>query len=118
MWGEIIKEWIYQNFISLDQTVNSFLGGSADETMSSRCFRLNHIKTYSILEKIVNFIFYPFQGPDHCKHAYEKEVLGRQYPYRFYTLALEMNLRYDNEKLGNKIEMPDDNTNNRTENNT
>lgn len=101
-----MKDYAYQVFIGLDQMVNTLLGGSADETMSSRCFRLNHIKTYRYLEVFVNVLFYPFQGPDHCKHAYEKEVLGRQLPYKFFDLAIEMNLRYNNEKLGNLIEMP------------
>src|SRR4051812_30260118 len=100
MWVRI-KEYTYQVFIGEDQRINAWLGGSADETMSSRCYRLNHIRTYRLLELFVNVLFYPFQGAEHCKHAYEKEVLGRQLPYRFYDLAIEMNLRYDNEKLGN-----------------
>jgi hypothetical protein len=105
MWAGF-KEWIYQNFISLDQSVNTLLGGSADETMSSRCYRLDHIPTYRILEAIVNVIFYPFQGPDHCTHAYQKEILGRQLPTKFYDLAIEMNLQYDKDKLGPHIELP------------
>jgi hypothetical protein len=105
MWAWI-KEYVYQNFISLDQSVNTLLGGSADETMSSRCFRLDHIPAYRVLEAIVNVIFYPFQGPDHCKHAYEKEVLGRQLPTKFYDDAIEMNLQYDADNLGPNIKLP------------
>jgi hypothetical protein len=105
MWAWF-KEWVYQVFIGLDQFVNTLLGGSADETMSSRCYRLNHIRTYRYLELFVNVLFFPLQGADHCKHAYEKEVLGRQLPYKFFDLAIEMNLRYDNEKLGNLMELP------------
>lgn len=100
-----VKEYIYQNLISIDQTANTLLGGSADETISSRCHRLNHIKAYRIGEIFVNALFFPFQGKGHCKHAYEKAVRGRYLPYRFYDLAIEMNIRFDNEKLGNKVEM-------------
>jgi len=106
MW-RLFKEWVYQVTIALDQQANAILGGSADETMSSRCFRLHHIPTYRVLEKIVNALFLPFQGPDHCKHAYEKEVLGRQLPYRFYDLAIGMNIQYDKDKLGDKVEAPE-----------
>jgi hypothetical protein len=106
MW-RLFKEWVYQVTIALDQQANAILGGSADETMSSRCFRLDHIPTYRVLEKMVNVLFRPFQGPDHCKHAYEKEVLGRQLPYKFYDLAIEMNLQYDKDKLGDKVEVPE-----------
>jgi len=105
MW-RLFKEWVYQVTIALDQQANAILGGSADETMSSRCFRLDHIPTYRVLEKMVNVLFRPFQGPDHCKHAYMKEVLGRQLPTKFYDDAIEMNLRYDKDKLGPNIEMP------------
>jgi hypothetical protein len=105
MWAWL-KEYVYQNSIALDQSVNVLLDGSADETMSSRCYRLNHIRTYRILELCVNVLFRPFQGPDHCRHAYEKEILGRQLPSKFYDDAIEMNLRFDAAKLGPNIELP------------
>jgi hypothetical protein len=105
MWTTV-KEWIYQNSISLDQGVNTLLDGSADETMSSRCFRLNHIRAYRILELFVNIIFRPFQGKNHCENAYIKEVLGRQYPTKFYDDAIAMNIQYDKDHLGPNIEMP------------
>ena len=105
MW-RLFKEWIYQVTIAFDQQINTFVGGSADETMSCRCFRLNHIRTYRVLESIINVGFSPFQGPDHCKHAYLKEVLGRQLPYKFYDLAIAMNIQYDKDKLGDLVEIP------------
>lgn len=105
MWN-LVKEWFYQVFIGLDQFVNTLLDGSADETMSSRCFRLNHIPTYRALEICVNILFRPFQGPDHCEHAYIKEILGRQLPSKFYDDAIAMNIQYDKDHLGANIEMP------------
>lgn len=106
MWNWI-KEYFYQNFISWDQDINAKLGGSADETMSSRCYRLNHIRTYRVLEVCVNFVFGFWQGPDHCKHAYQKEILGRQLPTRFYDRAIAMNIQFDKDHLGPDIRMPE-----------
>ena len=100
------KEWLYQVFIGLDQFVNTLLMGSADETISSRCFRLNHIRAYRAAEIFVNVLFFPFQGPGHCRNAYIKEILGRQLPYEFYDLAVAMNIQYDKDKLGDLVEMP------------
>jgi hypothetical protein len=100
------NEWVYQVAIGVDQQINALLGGSADETMSSRCFRLNHIRTYRVLELGVNALFHPFQGPDHCEHAYMKEVFGRQVPEEFYKRAFAMNIEMDKNKLGPNIEMP------------
>ena len=86
--------------------VNTWLDGSADETFSSRCYRTRFIPLFNRLRIIVDFIFYPFQGPDHCMHAYEKEVLGRQLPQRFYEDAIRMNIAFDAARLGPNIVMP------------
>jgi hypothetical protein len=75
-----IKEWIYQSVIALDQLCNAILNGKADETMSARCYRMNARQPYKSFEKVVNVLFYAFQGPNHCQHAYEKEYNGRQRP--------------------------------------
>ena len=100
-----MKEWVYQVFIALDQLANTLLNGSADETISSRCFRLNHIKAYRVAEIFVNCLFFPFQGWDHCRNAYIKEVLGRQLPYEFYDLAVQMNIQHDKDRLGDRVQI-------------
>lgn len=82
------KEWVYQVVISIDQLVNALLAGMADETMSSRIYRLNHRQPYKTLEKIVDALFWPFQGRGHCKGAYLKELSGRQLGF---DRAWEMN---------------------------
>jgi hypothetical protein len=105
MWADF-KEWVYQTVIGLDLLMNAILGGSAGETMSSRCYRLDHIPTYASLEKFVNALFYPFQGPEHCKHAYEKEILGRLCPQDFFARAFELNIEMDKSKLGPNIVVP------------
>lgn len=106
VWWPWLKEYYYQNFIGWDQLGNVIFNGSADETLSSRCYRTRFIPRYNMLRIIIDTLFYPFQGPDHCMHAYEKEVLGRQLPNRFYDEAHAMNLRMDENKLGPNIEMP------------
>ena len=100
-----MKEWVYQVFIALDQLANTLLNGSADETISSRCFRLNHIRAYRVAEIFVNCLFFPFQGWDHCRNAYIKEVLGRQLPYEFYDLAVQMNIQHDKDRLGDRVQI-------------
>lgn len=72
-------EWAYQNFIALDQAANAFFNGSADETFSSRCYRMNDRNPYKWLEKAINWL-YTYQGADHCHKAYLKEMAGRHRP--------------------------------------
>lgn len=103
------KEYLYQNAISiLDQAPNTLLGGSADETISSRTYRTRFIPFFSRLRVVIDFVFQYvlFQGPDHCERAYIKEVLGRQLPQRFYEDAIRMNIAFDAARLGRNIEMP------------
>lgn len=103
-----VKEYGYQNSIGIDQLLNTICNGSADETLSSRCWRtrfLPHIERWRVR---IDWFFQHVlrQGPDHCKNTYIKEVLGRQLPYRFYDEAIAMNIRFDNEHLGPDIRMP------------
>lgn len=70
------KEWLYQNFIAFDQAVNTVFNGSADETFSSRTHRMNDRNPYKRMEPVINWL-YTWQGPDHCRKAYEKELAGR-----------------------------------------
>lgn len=100
------KEYFYQNFIAVDQMVNVWLDGSADETFSSRCYRTRFIPFFNTLRIIIDFCFRPLQGPNHCENAYKKEVLGRQLPQRFYEDAIRMNIAFDAARLGPNIVMP------------
>jgi hypothetical protein len=81
------KEWIYQVAIAADQFVNAFFNGKADETMSSRCYRLHDRQPYKSYEKIIDAIFYPFQGPGHCHGAYQSEINGKQRPVGVTTVT-------------------------------
>lgn len=46
----------------------------ADETMSARCGRLGHRYPYKFWRVLIDAMFYPFQGPNHCENAYRKEM--------------------------------------------
>lgn len=102
------KENRYQAFIAWDQLLNVCFDGTADETISSRCYRtrfLPHIDKWRVR---IDWVFEHIlrQGPDHCKNAYVKEVLGRHLSQRFYDLAIQMNIAFDAEHLGADIRMP------------
>lgn len=105
---KFLKEWAYQSYLSWDNALNATLfAGSADESISSRCFRLNHIRAYRVLEIAIDAGHYPFQGADHCKKAYLRDALGRQKPREFYKKAIEMGVwPLDPDKLGDLVELP------------
>ncbi|TCJ96124.1 hypothetical protein EV694_1675 [Volucribacter psittacicida] len=79
------KKWGYHVLIAVDQLINALTGGGADETFSSRCYRgailaKNPKKRWRFWYGFVNKLFF---DPNHCKTAYESEVLRRQYPADF-----------------------------------
>ncbi len=57
--------------LSIDQTLNTILGGNPDETFSARA----HRKGWKRTEKFINWLF---QDPDHCAAAYVSEMRGTQ----------------------------------------
>ena len=66
--------------ISIDQLGNTISGGNPDSTISARVgyFTQNPSQTkiyyyWKGLEKLINFSFYPLDGPEHCHQAYNKE---------------------------------------------
>lgn len=74
-----------QLFLAFDQLLNVLANPFstetwADETISSRCGRLGHRYPYKIYKKVVDVLFYPFQGPNHCVNAYHKELARYSFP--------------------------------------
>ena len=61
----MLKKYLFNILISIDQMVNTILGGSPDECISSRAFE--HYP------KLANFINWLFRNPEHCKHSEENE---------------------------------------------
>jgi hypothetical protein len=70
--------------ICVDQGLNSVLGGSCDETLSSRTHRrAQSSKPWATFEKIVNAVFFldvDSQGRRHCELAYMVEMVGGHMP--------------------------------------
>ncbi|WP_288379844.1 hypothetical protein [uncultured Massilia sp.] len=80
-----LKHWLLQLFIAFDQLANVLLAPCsmqtwADETISSRCGRMGHRYPYKFYKVIIDAIFRPFQGPNHCVNAYRKELTRYQFP--------------------------------------
>jgi hypothetical protein len=68
-----------QILIALDQLVNTVLGGWADETLSSRAWRLR-FKTPWIYKTIDSVFFW---DTNHCEKSYVSERERRQLPPQF-----------------------------------
>ena len=66
--------------IAVDQLANVILRGWPDETLSARCGRLGHRSPYKYWMIIIDTIFHPFQGPNHCVNAFEKEKTRYHFP--------------------------------------
>lgn len=66
--------WNFKQFIiSIDQSFNTLTGGWADETISSRMYRIQ-----SPFVRVIDTLF--FFDKDHCKRAFESERERLQLP--------------------------------------
>ena len=75
------KFWRKQILIGYDQLFNTYAMGWADETISSRAYRLrffHNVEWAARLERIVDALF--FWQVNHCKKAYEGEMRRDQFP--------------------------------------
>lgn len=68
----------FQVLVALDQLVNTFFGGYADETISSRSHRAYVSGKRKWTRNLFNAMF--FWQDDHCKEAYESEMERTQLP--------------------------------------
>lgn len=73
---------ILQILIALDQLINTFLGGMADETISSRAHR-NQYKSWRwrFMRRLIDGLF--FWQKDHCHQSYLAELDRKQLPPNF-----------------------------------
>lgn len=79
------KHGLMQIFIAFNQLLNVLTNPFseqtwADETISSRCGRLGHRYPYKFWKVVIDTIFYPFQGQNHCVNAYKKEMRRYNFP--------------------------------------
>ena len=68
----------FQILIAIDQLINTLFGGMADETLSSRAYRLELERGRSWARKLIDALFW--FDKSHCKESYESEILRRQLP--------------------------------------
>lgn len=77
------KWHIKQILIGLDQLCNTLIGGWADETLSSRCYRNRNKYWYAkVGVKILDLIFKPWDK-EHCRESYESELKSMHLPCEF-----------------------------------
>lgn len=68
---------VRQVLIAVDQLGNALFGGYADETISSRCWRLRgRSRRWAMAWRLVDGLF----GTGHCQSSYESERLRLQAP--------------------------------------
>lgn len=87
---KIVFAWLEQVLIAFDQFVNTLIPpldgtiGYADETLSARCYRAHRDGKFfgRLLMPIINLLFF-WQGPDHCKNAWRKELDRKNYPEEY-----------------------------------
>jgi hypothetical protein len=64
-----MAQYLINFLISLDQVINSLLGGSPKETLSSVAYRKDRDgEFWGFLRPFIDFIF--MGVPTHCQHAY------------------------------------------------
>lgn len=80
---DVIKDYLLQNFIAVDQLANALLQGKADETLSSRAYRaeLKGRAFGKIFRPVIDGLF--FWQYNHCYNAFLEEVNRKQLPSVF-----------------------------------
>lgn len=89
-----VWEYVRNCLIAIDQLANAILFGWPDETLSARCGRSIHRYPYKVWAALIDTLFYPFQGPNHCVNAYKKEMTR----YHFHPSMREAAQAPDSEK--------------------
>ena len=75
-----IRQWLWQLFIAIDQLLNVLgtpfhSGAWGDETLSARAYRAHRDgKPWGRVAMPVIDILFRWQGPGHCRAAYDKEA--------------------------------------------
>lgn len=64
--------------MKVDKLGNWLSGGNIEHTISARVGKYSNEDDYNpgwkLLEAIINFAFYPIDGPEHCFQALNKEI--------------------------------------------
>lgn len=79
-----LQFYLKQLLLAFDQLINALLFGWADETISSRSYRLSSGSVlWRLVSKFIDVLF--FFDPDHCRTSYEAERLRSHLPPEYRT---------------------------------
>lgn len=67
--------YILQVLIAIDQLFNALLGGPADETLSSRAYRLRHNKYWNVFRFFLDLAFNIIGHKEHCRESFLYEYI-------------------------------------------
>ncbi len=72
------KSWPVAVLVAIDQLGNAIAGGNPDSTISARVGYFSEMASrgkayWKSLEAIIDFAFYPIDGPRHCYQAWQAE---------------------------------------------
>lgn len=70
-----MMDYILQILIAIDELLNAILGGAADETLSSRAYRMRHKPLWNAFRIALDLIFTIFGHSEHCREAYVYEYI-------------------------------------------
>lgn len=78
-----LLNYLLNNAVALDQMFNALLGGSPDETLSSRAYRTEQQQKLfgRFFRPVIDAVF--FFDPLHCYTSYLAELTRRQLPQNF-----------------------------------
>lgn len=76
-----VGDWLLQLLIALDQLLNALFMGWADETVSSRAWRLSSSsRGWAAVRSVIDVVFGALGQQQHCFEAWTSERLRLQFP--------------------------------------
>jgi hypothetical protein len=67
-----INQYVLDILVSIDQLANAIGGGNPDCTISARTHVL-HGRYWRLVERVIDYAFFPVDGEGHCRQAFENE---------------------------------------------
>ncbi|WP_188150463.1 hypothetical protein [Teredinibacter waterburyi] len=75
-----LGQWLWNVMVAIDQLGNAIAGGNPDITISARvgyfandCNNRTFYYYWRFLELVIDFTFYPLDGPKHCLQALSQD---------------------------------------------
>ena len=89
-----MKNYLTNTLIALDQLGNALAGGNPDNTISGRTGHFARVATGSqglfwrTMERVIDWAFYPLDGPNHCQQALANDSQEDLWPSNDWGRAL------------------------------